>query len=358
MDVLDSLRGWAILAVISIHVAQFAPPGSPLLQRIVINGDMGVILFYVLSAFSLTMSLQARSHADRISIRSYFIRRFFRIAPMFWLAVALSGVLFFHKPSFWSPEGIGLTEIFTTAIFLHGLHPAIVNAVVPGGWSVAIEVMFYLILPFIFKFSTRPVHLLAWIALSLLCYTLCGTLMEQYWSQVLPPSSQYLAGIYAWNMSLPAQLPVFIIGVVTYRIAVKQLVGKLAYVIFASGLLAMMLLSPTMEFRHLLWALVFAALILAIYKQPFALLDNAALRAMGKVSYSAYLLHFILLMYLSKVFRHLPVEGVPKFLLLYACTVMVTYAMAAWTYKNIELPCLSLGSRYSKQYEIASRGNT
>jgi peptidoglycan/LPS O-acetylase OafA/YrhL len=34
-----------------------------------------------------------------------------------------------------------------TAAFLHGLHPETITSVVPGGWSVADEVLFYCIFP-------------------------------------------------------------------------------------------------------------------------------------------------------------------------------------------------------------------
>ena len=86
VDALDSARGWAILGVISSHVLQAAPLPPGVLHSLAVNGDMGVELFYVLSAFSLVMMLHARAIAGQLSLTGYFIRRFFRIAPMFWVA--------------------------------------------------------------------------------------------------------------------------------------------------------------------------------------------------------------------------------------------------------------------------------
>ena len=35
----------------------------------------------------------------------------------------------------------------STAFFLHGLHPEAINSVIPGGWSIAVEMTFYLFFP-------------------------------------------------------------------------------------------------------------------------------------------------------------------------------------------------------------------
>lgn len=354
LDVLDSLRGWAILAVICIHVSQFAPFTSPLLQKIASNGDMGVVLFYVLSAFSLVMSLRAREDAGHVSVRAYAIRRLFRIAPMFWIAVCLSAILYFHKPGFWSPDGIGWGEIVVTALFLHGLHPATVNAVVPGGWSVAIEMMFYLLLPFMFRYGKGYRRLFGWLLVSLLLGILFGNVLQTYWSQALPEQARYLAPIYAWNMSLPAQLPVFVLGMLAYQMTrARPASPRLTYALFLIVGVWLLIadLGVWSQYRHWLWGGVFSCLIVAAYTRPVWLLDNPALRAMGRVSFSVYLLHFILLTYLSRVFRHLPLVDAAKFFVLYASTVMLTYAVAAWTYRRIELPFMRLGAQWSRKYE-------
>ena len=90
---IDSLRGIAILLVILVHIAtvlgfMYYPQFNehPIFAKFVHNGMYGVLLFFILSAFTLIMS-----HYNRIgephSTRSFIIRRFFRIAPMYYLAI-------------------------------------------------------------------------------------------------------------------------------------------------------------------------------------------------------------------------------------------------------------------------------
>lgn len=354
LDALDSLRGIAILSVMAIHVAQFAPVSAGLLPLLTINGDMGVELFYVLSALSLSMSLQARSDAGFLSIRDYFIRRFFRIAPMFWLVLLVSAIAFYHKVTFFSPNGIGMLEVLVTAFFLHGLHPEFVNAVIPGGWSVAIEVTFYLFLPLFFKFGKTLTALFVGLVISLMVYVYIGNVADLYWTQELPPNAQHLSVIYAWNMSFFAQLPVFIMGMIAYQLLGRRAISPvLLYVISLLGGIFMVFFYQDMGagsiFRHLCWGGIFAIFVVGCCNKPIWLLDNRFFRAVGKVSYSAYLLHFIILIYLGRIFRHFDWQQEIKFLALYGSLLGVTYFVSLWTYHRIELPFMRLSHRFCEK---------
>ena len=84
---LDALRGLAALAVVVVHTVQNFNAGSltPLLGL----GAAGVQLFYIVSAYSLCLSFNQRRSSEPHAMRSYLVRRLFRIAPLFWVAMAL-----------------------------------------------------------------------------------------------------------------------------------------------------------------------------------------------------------------------------------------------------------------------------
>ena len=363
VEALDSARGWAILGVMAIHVSQAAPLPPGILHSLTINGDMGVELFYVLSAYSLTMMLHTRAIAGCHNLKGYFIRRFFRIAPMFWFAVILAILAFFGKPSFWSPNGFGWTEVILTVCFLHGVHPSSINAVVPGGWSVAVEVMFYLLLPALFKYVTNCFSALKWWLASVGIYMLFGKLLQFYFDQTLPESARYLSVIYSWYMSLTAQLPVFIMGIVAYwAVKEERLKPIYAYALGCAGVLLLLGISNHAENhllpRHFLWGLVFVLLVVANVQRPFILFDNPLMRLFGRISYSAYLLHFFVLLFIAKLFRHLIIQPEIKFFLFYFVVVGITYFLAAWSYQVVELRCMRIGAQLSKQFEIGAVEST
>jgi peptidoglycan/LPS O-acetylase OafA/YrhL len=84
-EFVDALRGIAVLGVVALHTTQnfHATRIEPLLSL----GECGVQLFYIVSAFSLCLSLDQRSRNERHPFINYAIRRFFRIAPLFYLAI-------------------------------------------------------------------------------------------------------------------------------------------------------------------------------------------------------------------------------------------------------------------------------
>ena len=106
-DFIDALRGLAVLGVVMVHAAQAANPESAWLRKLMGSGAHGVQLFYVASALTLCMSWLARSPHESSPARNFYIRRLFRIAPMFSLAIVGYLWLYGMGPTYWAPNGIG-----------------------------------------------------------------------------------------------------------------------------------------------------------------------------------------------------------------------------------------------------------
>ena len=83
---LDFLRGVAILAVLTIHGSKSFPVDSQWINSALRVGSFGVHLFYLVSALTMCYMWELRS-GELAPVRSFYIRRFFRIAPLFWLAI-------------------------------------------------------------------------------------------------------------------------------------------------------------------------------------------------------------------------------------------------------------------------------
>jgi exopolysaccharide production protein ExoZ len=131
------------MAVVATHVQLLTPDLPFVVKRYADFGAYGVPLFFVVSALTLSASWDGRHEGAG----PFYVRRLFRIAPMFWLAICLYLVFPWPWRSFWAPHGVTVASIVLTATFLHGWTPETINAVVPGGWSVATEWGFYLLFP-------------------------------------------------------------------------------------------------------------------------------------------------------------------------------------------------------------------
>jgi peptidoglycan/LPS O-acetylase OafA/YrhL len=87
-------------------------------------------------------------YAKNDEVINFYIRRLFRIVPLFWL-----GLIIYAFPTYWSFSSFQWEPILYTAFFINGWSPDYFNRVVPGGWSIAVEMNFYFIFPLLAFFS-------------------------------------------------------------------------------------------------------------------------------------------------------------------------------------------------------------
>src|SRR6185295_1431327 len=88
LDYIDALRGIAIGGVLLVHCGQAGTNNYPsILQCIILNGAIGVQLFYVASAFTIFLTFADRYENEVHHTTNFFIRRFFRIAPMYYMGM-------------------------------------------------------------------------------------------------------------------------------------------------------------------------------------------------------------------------------------------------------------------------------
>ena len=158
---IDSLRGWAVLGTFFVHLLTlnsiFNVQFPFVIERLLFLGQFGVGLFFIVSAYTLTRSIDLRGGGNG-SISSFFIRRFFRIAPAYYLFLA-SAILIFPNgvAAFSHPEEdmIGSGNILLHLIFVNGFYPYSVNNILGVEWTIAVEVLFYCLLPFLFTINNK-----------------------------------------------------------------------------------------------------------------------------------------------------------------------------------------------------------
>jgi peptidoglycan/LPS O-acetylase OafA/YrhL len=103
---IDALRGLAVLAVLFTHSANVAMPIDVTLNWFVQLSANGVQLFYIASSIAICMSWDAKNIAGNSSKFDFYLRRFFRIAPMFYLSIILYLFVDGLSSRYWAPNGI------------------------------------------------------------------------------------------------------------------------------------------------------------------------------------------------------------------------------------------------------------
>ncbi len=157
---LDLLRATAVAIVIFYHLG---------LQ---VNGNFGVIIFFVLSGFLITGVLQKEiARTGKLSLSNFYSRRAYRIFPAFygcWI-VALLMDLALHKQIHWKYEA---ESFFYLADYGRAVLPTKDQLTFPMGisWSLAIEEQFYLLWPpfllWVLKLK-KPVQAIGWTVVGL-----------------------------------------------------------------------------------------------------------------------------------------------------------------------------------------------
>jgi peptidoglycan/LPS O-acetylase OafA/YrhL len=211
-DYVDALRGLAVLLVIAVHARQYGSFNVPqILRNISENSQYGVQLFYIMSAFTLFLSLKSRFAKEHYPIKNFFVRRFFRIAPMFYIAIIVDFIGFqqwkMKMLTEWGWE-INVGNILLHFLFLHGFRASWINTLVLGGWSVGVEMMFYAVLPIIFLKIKTINHAII--------FFLISNTIRPFMNKLL--SSNIDIGQFDdyWYQYFPNQLPIFCLGIILY----------------------------------------------------------------------------------------------------------------------------------------------
>jgi peptidoglycan/LPS O-acetylase OafA/YrhL len=366
--VLDAGRALAIAGVIAVHLALFLPDLPLTLQHAAEYGQYGVQLFFVISAITICKTLEdaeQQTASTREAVRMFYIKRFFRIAPLYYIGVAVYGVLDLLGTRFAHAQVLAphhVTDVIANLLFVHAWVPSAINSVVPGGWSIGIEMFFYAIAPLLF-FAAKSRHglwaITAGTALLCTLFLCAGACQGNAGCTV--PNNTFL---YYWP---PAQLPCFIVGFWLWHLCRPLLSGArhsshAATVVAAVAvagfgvLLATAISMEAFAAVPVIAALASAALLIAFCGVPARVLLTPVVLRIGQNSYGIYIWHFLAILAvrmvlktpLSDVARHYPVAA---FALGSVVVLLLAHTAALVTARDIEQPV----SRWARRRMIERR---
>jgi peptidoglycan/LPS O-acetylase OafA/YrhL len=352
---IDALRGLAILGVLMVHANEYGSLhlNSYLAGKIIGQGAKGVQLFYLASAFTLFLSFNSRMVKEKFPVKNFFLRRFFRIAPMYYLGIAYYLVQDGLGPRYWLGDETHITglNIMSNITFLHGFNPYWITSLVPGGWSIAIEMTFYAFLPFLF-FKIKNLNQAFNFLISCLILRL---LFKLFFSRF-----QLITDDNLWHHYLffyfPSQLPIFALGILLYFIVSQsgnfKMISWRSVSVF-SGLVLLQLVNGVDFFPiHIIFGICFLFLGLFLSKYRFKIIVNPIIMYIGKISFSMYLVHFAILHWLSyfnfiDYFNNEILNYITKFFIV----LILTIAISTLLYKIIEVPFQEMGKKIIKKLE-------
>lgn len=242
---LDGFRALAVLFVLTVHVWVHAGAPQYLLTvpgiRYVINFSgliaymgVGVDLFFVLSGFLLAQHWMRADYlgAPQPSLKRYFKQRIFRIVPAYYVCIFLTIVLL--TPGF-IPVALvtghyGTLSILAHLVFLQYAFPF------SGGsfgvdaqfWTLTIEAMFYVTLPFFVRAFVRnrwmialPLAALLNVVWLVLCRNSIGPVVHFYGRYFSLPFTPEAAIRYIMSYQYPGHFLHFALGITLANLYVR-----------------------------------------------------------------------------------------------------------------------------------------
>lgn len=324
---LDGLRAVSILLVITVHTT------DPMWNRV--HGAVGVTIFFVISGYLITTLLlreeERRGHAR---IKGFYIRRAFRILPLYYLTlvayIVLIGVLHLQA---------GASSVWHSlpwyVSYQNDLAPNAAG-IFGQSWSLAIEEKYYLLWPLMFAVPALRRHRLP-VAATLTLLTALASLSH--------PTSYF--AIYT-PILLGCLIALAMEDARLYRYA-----GLLANTPVALALIAAAAVwDATRENGsdvHVVFSFLIALLFPAVLIGPrwlSALLGNRVAVYIGTRSYAVYLIHRIAKGLVDRVVKP-GSTSVPYELLHFALIALLSLIAAEILYRLVEQPLIRVGRRLS-----------
>lgn len=320
---IDSVRGMACLIVLFAHIFASDPNIAIYFSGC---GKIGVWLFFIISAFLLTLPYLNQTKVSIKNTGEYYLKRIFRIYPCYLIVLIIS-------------LPIGFIDDFQ-ALMKHTL-------LLEGTghfWTIPVEIKFYLILPLIvwvlnkissFKWRIIFIGILGLILECIYPYFsykensillrwyfpvfLMGMIVALIYNELVKKNkSSYLCDVFSF---------VIIIGIIISTPGVRYLIFGIA----PDGYLQNKYL-----FMGIAWSVFF--LCVAFSKKSKIFFGNSKfLSWIGKISFPFYLVHYIVLQYLNTFIGNVWVRGF--------CTFIIS-AVIAWILNQfVENPMIKYGRK-------------
>jgi peptidoglycan/LPS O-acetylase OafA/YrhL len=352
-ETLDFIKGLASLLIFVFHFFALYPSGPVVtfgpINHVILNYfAMGVPLFFSLSGLSLYIGYRDK-HANPGFVKDFYLRRLFRILPLFYIVTLCWFLIFYSRgatPAF--------EKVASTLSFIFNLIPERHESLVAAGWSVGVEMLFYVVFPIIVAriYSIRS----SMILLVGTCVT--SVFSFKYLTTFFPGSTYPELSIFSHGHFFAGGIAVYWLAGCWFQ--ALQRIGKFGRLMpcisFCAGVISICILTSIWfgntfsgldrSVVRVLWVipimfLLFSACIVKPSQpwiRPFVKL--------GEWSFSLYLLHPLILYFLFEPLRENPAIGqttAMAFLMHLCIGLMVLIVCSAVTYRWIEKPGIRLG---------------
>jgi peptidoglycan/LPS O-acetylase OafA/YrhL len=360
---LESLRGLAALAVAVAHAfAMFRVDGSywlwsiPFLHQTpmqklfmgvtaVLNPDFAVVLFFVLSGYVLTSSLErgVRGRSYLSLFGAYYIRRAFRLFPPMWFSILLCATAYY----FIHIDAPSITPFFRSMAVPPSLAAVVGNiflisfGVNSVTWTMSVEVVGSVLLPVFWLVSRSSGAKGSFAVFVILVFT--ALVFRHYNFRYVPCFQVGLLLALFPKLREPGKNGLGVVVTVLLLTGLSRLFSSHWAILLVANTLAAYLL--------------IAALSVGSIERLGSLLRVSLIRILGRVSYSFYLFHLLVFIVVLSLAERLPVVSFPPLwstFIVGGVGLIASAIVAVVVYEFIEIPSIRIGKRLASAISCPS----
>jgi len=346
-DGLEALRGTSAILVIIYHTILLTDLKSSITGSWINNLAIAVPVFFCISGFSLFYGYHDNFFSET-SFKKFYIRRFFRLAPLFYLMLIFYVVFFLFRGVRYD-----IPTILNNITFTYILIPGKQESIVWSGWSVGIEWLFYFIFPLLLLLSKNKKIYFSMLAISI-CYSIEVNILFKEISYENSPSYLY--------MNIFKHFTYFLLGISVYKTLeffdkkteIIKKIGRYDFVILISLYITIAYSNISSVIKISVFLFVFLSVLFSVTGSSFVL-NNKLSRLWGKCSYGLYLFNPIIIYILNesgfyqKIAKIFFIGGpfTMSFISIIS-TIAVTTLLAWLSHDYFEQPFIKLGQKILK----------
>lgn len=342
---LEQLTFTRFLAAISIVVFHFGADIYPFdydwVKVYISNANIGVSYFFILSGFVIIIATYGQ---DYIRYSNFIKRRFSRIFPAFFFSILL--LVFYNWRTY---QQIDFRGVFLNITFLQSWFPGYALSHNGLGWSLSVEMFFYIFFPFMFNYLYNKYSILKLFIFIFILFSI----------------SQIGLNLFTWSSfyhGYPSRSHDFIYYFPILHLS-EFLIGNLAGLFFLRNhkfksydfhILCIITLiffgikfNPGVDLHNGIMAFLFVPLIYFIAANNGLLArlsNNEVLVFLGEISFGIYIYQWPIFKWMTSLLNHFDISNTLFVFYLSLCVLIV---FSAFSYKFVEVPLRTLINKFS-----------
>lgn len=364
----NTLRFIGAFVVIFGHIEQFKDAmGFNFYYWFPIPAKVGVVLFFTLSGFLISyLLLDERERRGKIDLKNFYLRRAFRILPLYYLIVFLS-IFIFNKisilkvPNF--SEAVYQNLNLPSILMLIFVLPNFLEIIIPyaaQSWAIGIEEQFYLVQPLLVKLLRNKISIFVCLLTIVFSYEILSKSVD-FLTNLLKVKLPFVVIDFIQETQYFGCIAIGCIAGIILFYKVKNILKLLFNKYFQISLLIIFVCLIVINYQYQgqrvidyrWYALLFGGIIINIAsnrKNPIAR-DNNIFDFLGKISYGLYMYHPVCIgLTLGSLanFSSIQPTGIFFNAIVYLCSIGSTILVSTLSYNYFEGYFL----RLKKNFEV------